>query len=107
MVIYHGRIRKKSPKNKNPSTPRDPITLSEDDWGVQSPPKRKVFRFHETILRFGEPGSLGYVLHCPKPKKPCICHPGPEKSQKGRARKTSSCKVGFFQGMTLLRVWVS
>ena len=31
--------------------PRDPITLSEDDWGVQSPPKRKVFRFHETILR--------------------------------------------------------
>ena len=31
--------------------PRDPITLSDDDWGVQSPPKRKVFRFHETILR--------------------------------------------------------
>ena len=28
------------------SNPRDPITLSEDDWGVQSPPKRKVFRFH-------------------------------------------------------------
>ena len=27
--------------------PRDPMTtLSEDDWGVQSPPKRKVFRFH-------------------------------------------------------------
>ena len=26
--------------------PRDPINLSEDDWGVQSPPKRKVFRFH-------------------------------------------------------------
>ena len=23
-----------------------PITLSEDGWGVQSPPKRKVFRFH-------------------------------------------------------------
>ena len=22
---------------------RDPITLSEDDWGVQSPPKSKVF----------------------------------------------------------------
>ncbi len=39
--------------------PRDPITLSEDNWGVQSPPKRKVFRFHETILSFGEPGSLG------------------------------------------------
>ena len=34
--------------------------MSDDDWGVQSPPKRKVFRFHETILRFGEPGSLGY-----------------------------------------------
>ncbi len=26
--------------------PRDPITLSDDDWGVQSPPKRKVSRFH-------------------------------------------------------------
>ena len=24
-----------------------------------SPPKRIVFRFHETILSFGEPGSLG------------------------------------------------
>ena len=26
---------------------------------TSSPPKRKVFRFHETILSFGEPGSLG------------------------------------------------
>ena len=26
--------------------PRNPVILSEDDWGVQSPPKRKVFRFH-------------------------------------------------------------
>ena len=26
--------------------PRYPITLSDDDWGVQSPPKRKVFMFH-------------------------------------------------------------
>ena len=26
--------------------PRDPITLSADDWGVQSHPKRIVFRFH-------------------------------------------------------------
>ena len=26
--------------------PRDPITMSEDDWGVQSSPKRTVFRFH-------------------------------------------------------------
>ena len=25
------------------------LTLSEYDWGVQSPPKCKVFRFHETI----------------------------------------------------------
>ena len=30
--------------------------------GVQSPPQRKVFRFHETILSFGEPGSLGCVI---------------------------------------------
>ena len=33
---------------------------SDDDWGVQSLPKRKVFRLHETILRFGEPGPLGF-----------------------------------------------
>ena len=26
--------------------PWDPITMSEDDWGVQPPPKRNVFRFH-------------------------------------------------------------
>ena len=34
--------------------PRDPITLSDDDWGVQSAPQRKVLRFHETILSFGD-----------------------------------------------------
>ena len=45
------------------SFPRHPMTLSEDDWGVQSRPKRKVFRFHETILSFGEPGSLGFSKH--------------------------------------------
>ena len=39
--------------------PMDPINLSEYDWGVQSSPKRKVLRFHDTILRFGEPGSRG------------------------------------------------
>ena len=35
------------------STPRDPITGRQEMsvWGVQSPPKPKVFRFHETILR--------------------------------------------------------
>ena len=27
-----------------------------------SPPKRIVFSFHETILSFGEPGSLGYLV---------------------------------------------
>ena len=48
--------------------PRDPITLSDDDWGVQSPPKRKVFRFYETILSFGEPGSLGLVFQIPAQK---------------------------------------
>ena len=30
----------------NHAFPKDPITLSEDDWGVQSPPKCKVFWFH-------------------------------------------------------------
>ncbi len=45
--------------------PEGSITLSEDDWGVQSPPKRKVFRFHETILSFGEPGYLGFVCFVP------------------------------------------
>ena len=46
------------------SIPRDPITLSEDDWGVQSPPKRKVFFCSIPIISFGEPGSLGYVHLC-------------------------------------------
>ena len=27
------------------------VVFSNDDWSVSSPPKRKVFRFHETILR--------------------------------------------------------
>ena len=26
--------------------PRNPVIFSDDDWGVQSPPKRIVFRFH-------------------------------------------------------------
>ncbi len=43
-----------------PTFPRDPITLSEDEWGVESPPKRIVFRFHyhsEKVI-----GSLGIWL---------------------------------------------
>ena len=39
--------------------PTNPITLSEDDWGVQSPPKRKVFRFHYHSQKVI--GSLGLV----------------------------------------------
>ena len=31
--------------------PRHPVILSENDWDVQLPSKRIVFRFHETILR--------------------------------------------------------
>ena len=27
------------------------VIFSDNDWGVQAPPKRIVFRFHETILR--------------------------------------------------------
>ena len=44
--------------------PRDPITLSDDDWGLQSPPKRKVFRFHYHSQKVI--GSLGFYLvsHC-------------------------------------------
>ena len=34
----------------------DLITLSDDDWGVQSPPKR-IGSNSITILSFGEPGS--------------------------------------------------
>ena len=45
--------------NQPKQHPRHPVIFSADDWGVQSPPKRIGFRFHETILRFGEPGSLG------------------------------------------------
>ena len=41
------------------AVPRDPIILSEDDWGVQSPPKRIVFRFHYHSQKVI--GSLGSV----------------------------------------------
>ena len=37
--------------------PMDPLTLSSDDelsGCISSPPKRKVFRFHETMLSFGD-----------------------------------------------------
>ena len=44
--------------------PRDPITLSVDDWGVQSPSKRKVFRFHYHSQKVI--GSLGNNLLPPK-----------------------------------------
>ena len=27
-------------------SPRHPVMFSDDDWGVQSPPKCMVFRFH-------------------------------------------------------------
>ncbi len=37
----------------------DPFTLSNDDWGVQSPPKRKVFRFHYHSQKVI--GSLGVI----------------------------------------------
>ena len=36
---------------------RDPITERQrmsKGWSLQSPPKRKVSRFHETILSFGD-----------------------------------------------------
>ena len=46
------------------------LTLSDDDWGVESPPKRKVFGFHETILSFGEPGSLKVEIY--KCNKSCL-----------------------------------
>ena len=42
--------------------PTDPIPLSEDDEAVvQSVPLAEVFRFHETILSFGEPGFVGFL----------------------------------------------
>ena len=37
------------------------VIFSDDDWGIQSPSKGIVFRFHETILSFGDPGSLGIL----------------------------------------------
>ena len=40
--------------------PRDPITLSDDDWGVYSPSKCKVFRFHYHSQKVI--GSLGIVV---------------------------------------------
>ena len=51
--------------NQKWSCHRDPITLSDDDWGCTiTETKRKVFRFHAPILSFGELiGSLG-MIHC-------------------------------------------
>ena len=44
---------------QNQTNPRNPLLLSENGWGVQSPPKRKVFRFHhhsEKVISFlGKP----------------------------------------------------
>ena len=48
--------------------PTDPITLSVDDWGVQSPPKCEVFRFvyhSQKVI-----GSLGPVNY--QPQKYCL-----------------------------------
>ena len=61
----------------------DPITFPHNGGGVESPPKRKVFRFHETILSFGEPGSLEICIYMfcfqpplSKPKvQTCGIHP--------------------------------
>ena len=47
--------------------PKDPIILSNDDWGVQLPAQQGKFRFHAPILSFGEPGSLGideFIYSC-------------------------------------------
>ena len=48
-------------KNHNP---RHPVIFSDDDWGVQSPSKRIVFRFHYHSLKVI--GSLGYCPYYPK-----------------------------------------
>ena len=54
----------------------NPITLSKDDWGLQSPPKRKVFRFHETVLRLGDGIPRVWwknkVSNVPAGKKTCL-----------------------------------
>ncbi len=39
--------------------PRHPVIFSDDDWGVQSPPKRIVFRFQYHSQKVI--GSLGVV----------------------------------------------
>ena len=43
--------------------PRHPIILSESEQGLfnHRNETHRSFRFHETILSFGEPGSLGLV----------------------------------------------
>ena len=51
---------------------RDPITWSKDDEGVSNHlQNEKNLRFHETILSFGEPGSLGFP--CFKLFKAMVC----------------------------------
>ena len=35
--------------------PRDPITLSEDDWGLQSPPQQGIFGSITILRRWLDP----------------------------------------------------
>ena len=52
------------------SNPRHPVILSADDWGVQSPPKRIVFRFHyhsqKVIGSLGKDGNSNIFICSPR-----------------------------------------
>ena len=59
MILRAPNAANRSLRNGCVFFPRNPVIFSVDDWGVQSPPKRKVFRFHyhsEKVI-----GSLGFV----------------------------------------------
>ena len=64
------------------ASPKDPIAhrTSDDDEGVDpiTETKRNVFRFHETILRFGDWIPRGIKIFPAKMRKFCLFFPGDE-----------------------------
>ena len=63
--LWHGdTVTPKETTNLLRTSPTNPITLSDDEQGGSfiTSKTQGIRRFHETILSFGEPGSLGIIF---------------------------------------------
>ena len=58
--FFHGKTKGKIYSLKG-TNPRNTVILSENEQGVSfiTSETHSLFRFHETMVSFGEPGSLG------------------------------------------------